>query len=86
MKMSPVLRTRIRRRDWRKFMSVKDDVVKNSGSRSLATGPVAASVIENPGGGAGTDGKLAKVKDRAIANAARPIAPKVDKKTLRATM
>src|SRR6266581_9164894 len=67
--------------------SVGDDAWRKRGKRSLATGPVAAAIKENPGGGGkGMFEELPEVTPRKMARAASPIAPRVERKTARPTM
>src|SRR5437773_10179487 len=61
--------------------SVGDEACKKRGRRSLATGPVAAAINENPGGGGGVFEKPPDVTPRKMESAANPIAPRVERKT-----
>src|SRR6266699_3098683 len=67
--------------------SVGDDAWRKRGKMSLATGPVAAAIKENPGGGGkGMFEEPPEVTPRKMESAASPIAPRVERKTARPTM
>src|SRR2546430_10449526 len=66
--------------------SVGDDACRKRGRRSLATGPVAAAIKENPGGGGGMFGNPPDVTPRKMESEANPIAPRVERKKAQPTM